>query len=404
MNAWPMLRFAGMTDISRRELLIAGSTAAAAAARSFAQGSRYDLVIKGGRVIDPAAKLDTVRDIAIAGGRIAAVAANVDPGAAAVVDARNRLVVPGLIDIHTHAARSADGPPLLLKDGVTGWIDAGSQGADHIADVISVARSSPQPGRILINIGRAGIIADGDTKDLALADVAAARDAIAKNRDFVVGIKARLSSDVAGSNDYEVLKRAQDAATPSGVPVMIHMGQTVSPLSKLLPILKRGDVVTHMFAPAPNGILDERNRLLPEVIDARRRGVWFDVGNGRLGHVRWDVVDAVMKQRFWPDAISTDWNTMSRTTGVVDIANCMSKFLGYGMSVSDVVACNTVNAARMFPAFKGRGTLAVGAPADITILELRDGSFQFLDNYENTITGRQRLFVTGTILAGKRIP
>jgi len=175
MNAWPMLRFAGMTDISRRELLIAGSTAAAAAARSFAQGSRYDLVIKGGRVIDPAAKLDTVRDIAIAGGRIAAVAANVDPGAAAVVDARNRLVVPGLIDIHTHAARSADGPPLLLKDGVTGWIDAGSQGADHIADVISVARSSPQPGRILINIGRAGIIADGDTKDLALADVAAAR-------------------------------------------------------------------------------------------------------------------------------------------------------------------------------------------------------------------------------------
>ena len=404
MNAWPMLRFAGMTDISRRELLIAGSTAAAAAARSFAQGSRYDLVIKGGRVIDPAAKLDTVRDIAIAGGRIAAVAANVDPGAAAVVDARNRLVVPGLIDIHTHAARSADGPPLLLKDGVTGWIDAGSQGADHIADVISVARSSPQPGRILINIGRAGIIAEGDTKDLALADVAAARDAIAKNRDFVVGIKARLSSDVAGSNDYEVLKRAQDAATPSGVPVMIHMGQTVSPLSKLLPILKRGDIVTHMFAPAPNGILDERNRLLPEVIDARRRGVWFDVGNGRLGHVRWDVVDAVMKQRFWPDAISTDWNTMSRTTGVVDIANCMSKFLGYGMSVSDVVACNTVNAARMFPAFKDRGTLAVGAPADITILELRDGSFQFLDNYENTITGRQRLFVTGTILAGKRIP
>jgi len=178
----------------------------------------------------------------------------------------------------------------------------------------------------------------------------------------------------------------------------------VSPLSKLLPILKRGDIVTHMFAPAPNGILDERNRLLPEVIDARRRGVWFDVGNGRLGHVRWDVVDAVMKQRFWPDAISTDWNTMSRTTGVVDIANCMSKFLGYGMSVSDVVACNTVNAARMFPAFKDRGTLAVGAPADITILELRDGSFQFLDNYENTITGRQRLFVTGTILAGKRIP
>src|SRR5205085_11672617 len=126
-------------------------------------------------------------------------------------------------------------------------------------------------------------------------------------------------------------------------------------------------------------------------------------GHGRLGDLRWDVVEAVMKQRFWPDAISTDWNTMSRTTGVIDIANCMSKYLGYGMSVSDVIACNTVNAARMFRAFKDRGTLAVGAPADVAVLELRDGSFEFLDNYENKITGGQRLFAVGTILGGQRI-
>ena len=392
-----------MNDISRRDLLIAGSTMLAAAGRGFAQATRYDLVIKGGRVIDPASRLDAVRDLAIAGGRVAAVAQNVDAGAASVIDARGKLVVPGLIDIHTHAARSNDGPPLLLKDGVTGWIDGGSQGADRIADVIAVARSSPQPGRVLINIGRAGIIPEGDTKDLALADVAAAREAIARNRDFVVGIKARLSEDVAGQNDYDVLKRAQEAAGPSGVPIMIHMGQTASPLSRLLPILKRGDIVTHMFAPAPNGILDDRGRVFPEVLEARRRGVWFDVGNGRIGHIRWDVVDAAMKQRFWPDAISTDWNTMSRTTGVIDIANCMSKYLGYGMSVSDVVACNTVNVSKMFPVFKDRGTLAVGAPADVAILELRDGSFEFLDNYDNKITGRQRLFPAGTVLGGKRV-
>jgi dihydroorotase len=331
------------------------------------------------------------------------VSASLDAGAATVIDAHGKLVTPGLIDIHTHAARSAAGPPLLLRDGVTGWIDAGSQGADHIGDVIAVASSSPQTGRVLINIGRAGIIPDGDTKDLALADVGAARAAIASHRDFVVGIKARLSSTVAGENDYDVLKRAQEAAGPSGIPVMIHMGQTVSPLTKLLPILKRGDIVTHMFAPAPNGILDDNGRILPVVIEARRRGVWFDVGNGTAGHVRWDVVDAVMKQRFWPDAISTDWSTTSRTTGVVDIANCMSKFLGYGMSVSDDIACNTVNAAKMFPAFKDRGTLAAGAPADLAILELRDGTFEFLDNYDNTISGKQRLFAVGTILGGKRV-
>ena len=181
------------------------------------------------------------------------------------------------------------------------------------------------------------------------------------------------------------------------------MGQTASPLTRLLPILKRGDIVTHMFAPAPNGILDDTGRLLPVVIEARRRGVWFDVGNGVAGHLRWDLAGTIMKQKFWPDLISTDWNTMSRTTGVVDIANCMSKFLGYGMSVTDVIACNTVNAAKMFPAFKDRGTLAVGASADLTILELRDGAFEFLDNYDNKITGKQRLFAVATILAGKRV-
>jgi dihydroorotase len=392
-----------MRDISRRDALIAGAAVLGGARLLARQAARYDLVIRGGRVLDPASRLDAIRDVAIVRGRIASVASNLEPGNAEVIEARGKLVVPGLIDIHTHAARSTDGPPLLLEDGVTGWIDAGSQGADHIADVIDVARASPQLGRILINIGRAGISPEGDTRNLALADVAAARDAIAAHRDVVIGIKARLSSDAAGPNDYEVLKRAQEAAEPSGVPVMIHMGQTASPLSALLPILKRGDIVTHMFAPAPNGILDDRGRLLREVLDARRRGVWFDVGNGRLGHVRWDVVDAVMKQRFWPDAISTDWNTMSRTTGVVDIANCMSKFLGYGMSVCDVVACNTCNAARMFPAFKDRGTLAVGAPADVAVLELRDGNFEFLDNYDNKIAGRQRLFAVATVLNGTRV-
>jgi dihydroorotase len=184
---------------------------------------------------------------------------------------------------------------------------------------------------------------------------------------------------------------------------MIHMGQTTSPLSKLLPLLKRGDIVTHMFAPAPNGILDDAGRILPEVLAARRRGVWFDVGNGVSGHLRWDVVEQVLRAGFWPDTISTDWNITSKTTGVVDLPNCMSKYLGYGMSVSDVVACATVTAARTFDVFRDRGTLDVGAPADVAVLELRDGEFEFVDNYENKIKGRQRLFPFATVLAGKRV-
>ena len=300
----------------------AGATAAVivgTSALGAAQTRRYDLVIRGGRVIDPSVGLDAVRDVAIAGGRIAAVAANVAGDASDALDARGKLVVPGLLDIHTHVARSADGPPLVLQDGVTGWIDAGSQGADHIADTIAVARSSPQQGRVLVNIGRAGILPEGDTMDLARADVNAAREAIGKNRDFVVGVKARLSRDVAGPNDYEVLRRAQEVASSFGLPVMIHMGQTISPLAKLFPILKRGDIVTHMFAPPPNSIIDDSGRILPEVAAARQRGVWFDVGNGQTGHMRWDTVEAIMKTGFWPDTFSTDWGANSRQTGVIDL-------------------------------------------------------------------------------------
>src|SRR4030095_12140986 len=257
--------------------------------------------------------------------------------------AQGKLVVPGLIDIHTHAGRTAESAGLILKDGVTGWIDAGTQGADHISDVVAVARSSPQQGRVLINIGRAGIQSDGDTMDLTRADVSAARDAISKTRALMAGVKARLSRDVAGANDYEVLRRAQEAASSFGLPVMIHMGQTISPLAKLFPLLKRGDVVTHMFAPPPNSIVDDSGRIEPAVTAARQRGVWFDVGNGQNGHIRWDTVETIVKARFWPDKVSTHSNTNSRQTGVIDLPNCMSKLLGYGMTVPDAVARVTVN-------------------------------------------------------------
>lgn len=392
--------------LSRRQFFSATAAAAVAmrAPRIFgAQTTRYDLIIRGGRVIDPSVRLDATRDVAISAGRIAAVEPAIAADAAETIDARGKLVVPGLLDIHTHVARTASGQGLVLQDGVTGWIDAGSVGADRIADVITGARSSPQPGRVLINIGRAGILTEGDTMDLARADVAAAKDAIARNRDWVVGVKARLSRDVAGANDYEVLQRAQEVASSFNLPVMIHMGQTMSPIGKLMDLLKRGDIVTHMFAPPPNSIIDENGHILPEVLSARRRGVWFDVGNGQTGHMRWDTIEAIMKAGFWPDTFSTDWTANSRTTGVIDLPNCMSKLFGYGMTLAEAIACATVHAARIFPFLNDRGTLNVGAPADVAILELREGNFEFLDNFRNTITGRQRLFPSATVLAGKRI-
>jgi len=395
--------------VNRRQFLSAAAAAGAAAFTRLpiavsAQRKAYDLLIRGGRVIDPSVRLDAVRDVAIAGGRIALIESSITADAVETIDARGKLVVPGLIDIHTHVGRSSEGPPMVLRDGVTGWIDAGSQGADKVVEVVTVARSSVQPGRVLINIGRAGILPDGDTMDLARADVNAAKAAIAKNRDVIVGVKARLSREVAGANDVEVLRRAQEVASSFNLPLMIHMGQTMSPLGKLMDLLKKGDIVTHLFAPPPNAIVDDSGRILPEVLAARKRGVWFDVGNGVTGHMRWDTIGAIMKAGFWPDTFSTDWNTMSKTTGVVDLPNCMSKLLGYGMSASEAIARATINPSRVFPVFNDRGTLKKGAPADVALLELREGSFEFLDNYKGTITGRQRFFPSGTVLAGKKIP
>ena len=389
--------------MNRRQFVYAAASAAMLARASNVLAATYDVIVKGGRVIDPSLRINAIRDVAITGGRIAAVEADIAADAEETIDARGRLVVPGLLDIHTHYARDNEGPTVCLADGVTGWIDAGSQGADHIADSVAVAKSAPQQGRVLINIGRAGILPGGDTMDISRADVGAAKDAIARNRDFIVGVKARLSRDVA-ADDVEVLGRAQEVATSFNLPVMIHMGQTVSPLPRLLNLLKRGDIVTHMFAPPPNSIIDDNGYILPEVLAARRRGVWFDVANGRRGHLRWDIVDRVLQAGFWPDTFSTDGNTTSRTTaGVIDFPNVMSKFLSFGMTLDQVVARATVNASRLFPLFNDRGTLNVGAPADVAVLELREGAFEFVDNYGNKRTGRQRLFPSGTVLGGKRV-
>jgi dihydroorotase len=388
--------------MNRRQFVYRATAASIGIPRVFG-AAKYDLIVKGGRVIDPARKLNAIRDVAIANGRIAAIGGNFSAGDIETIDASGKLVVPGLIDIHTHATRASDGPELCLADGVTGLIDAGSQGADHIGDAIAVAKSAPQQCRVLINIGRAGIIPEGDTMDLKRADVAAAREAIMRNREMIAGVKARLSRDVAGENDFEVLRRAQEVASAFQIPVMIHMGQTVSPLPRLLSLLKPGDIVTHMFAPPPNSIIDDDGHILPEVMAARRRGVRFDLGNGRTGHLRWDIADRVLKDGFLPDTFSTDWTKEARTAQVINFPNVMSKFLMLGMSLDQVIACATVNASKAFPVFHDRGTLKPGAPADIAVLELREGMFEFVDNYGNKRMGRQKLFPSATVLGGKRV-
>jgi len=238
--------------------------------------------------------------------------------------------------------------------------------------------------------------------DLALADVTLARDAILRHRDVIVGVKARLSRNVAGEHDLEALRRAQEITRPLGLPVMIHVGQTFSTMPQLLALLKPGDIVTHVYAPPPNSIFDGKGGVLPEVLAARKRGIRFDIGNGRLGHFTWETMAEGVKAGFLPDTVSSDWTDAGRAEQVVDFPNVMSKLLMLGVPLPQVIAMATSNAAAAFPAFKGLGTLRVGAPADVSVLELREGSFDFVDNYGGKRTGRQRLFPRATIMAGKR--
>lgn len=388
---------------TRREFF-AGLTAAAVASRSGrVAAATYDLLITGGRVVDPSASLDRVMDVAIAGGRIARVASGIPAGDAAdVVDARGKIVTPGLVDIHAHL--DAEMPPShCLSTGVTAIVDAGSRGADNVGELVTMAKGAANRMRILLNIGRSGLGSTPELIDFANADVAAARRAVEANRDVIVGIKARLSKSVAGVHDLDAIDRAHEVTVPLGLPLMVHIGQTVSPVPALLARLRPGDIVTHVYAPPPNTIFNDAGRIFPEVLEARKRGILFDIGNGRGGHITWEMADRALQQGFLPDTISSDLTAPGRTDRVFDFPTVLSKFLLLGLSLEQVVARATINAARAIAPFRDLGTLAVGARADVSVFDLQTGAFEFVDNERTKRIGKQKLAPWAVVVGGKRL-
>lgn len=365
--------------------------------------TNYDLVIRNGRVMDPSQRLDRVTDVAIRDGKIAALGRNLH-GGSETIDAKGHIVVPGLIDIHLHARDAALPPSTILKSGVTTIVDAGSRGADNVDQLIDIAKGANRM-RILLNIGRLGNNPNGRGEFLdgiEPADVEKARAAVERNRAWVIGIKARLSRSVASDNDLEILRRAQQVAAPLNIPVMIHIGDTASPLPQILALLRPGDIVTHLYAPT-QGILDTRGRVLPEVHAARRRGILFDFGNGRTAHWTWDIAQAALARGFAPDTISSDLDLAGHTEQVFDLPTVLSKFLVMGMPLRQVIACATSSAARVFREFKGLGSLRPNSPADVAIFELAQGDFDFVDNFKNKRVGRQKLIARTVIAGGKRV-
>jgi dihydroorotase len=390
--------------ISRRDFLLS-SALLAGLPPPVRAASEFDLVIKGGRVIDPSQKLDRILDVAVRDGKIAGLRADIAAtDARDVIDAKGRLVTPGLVDIHAHPRPGELPPERCLAAGVTTVVDGGSRGSDGIQDMIDVANKAPNRVRVLINVSRTGNITEGpgELTNLANVDVEAARAAVRRHRDVIVGVKARLSRNIAGQNDLQGLRLAQQITQPFGIPVMIHIGDTLSPLPDILKLMRRGDIVSHMYAPPPHGILDDNGKVLPAVLDARKRGVLFDVGNGRNGHITWEVVDRALQQGFLPDTISSDLNGAGLTDQVFDFPNVLSKFLLLGLSLEAVIARGTVNSAQAIPALKGLGTLKKGAVADVAVLELARGTFEFVDNLNEKRTGSQKLFARAVVVNGKR--
>ena len=374
----------------------------------------YDLLITGGTVIDPGSGLHDRRDVGIADGRIVAVAAGLSSSDAGdVVDATDRLVVPGLVDLHVHvyagvADLSVEADPTCLGRGVTTVVDAGSSGANTFPGfrrhVVEASR-----GRVLayLNISATGQIDPflGELHDLRFADPERAAAVGLAHPDVVVGFKVRVSEMLAGPNGLAGLDRALEAGRATGLPVMVHIGGTSFDIEEALDRLRPDDVVTHAYTGwNPGGILTDSGRVVAAAREARTRGVRFDVGHG-AGSFTWRTAEAALADGFRPDTISSDLHRFNVAGPVHDLATTLSKFLLLGLSIDDVVAmATTAPAAALGPAGTGLASLAVGAAADVTILALEDGRFDLVDSAGTSRSARQRLVPVATVRAGRSVP
>jgi dihydroorotase len=374
--------------------------------------SPFDLLLKGGRVFDPGRGIDEIADIGFAGGKVVAVGRGLAAGPATDRrDVSGRIVTPGLIDLHTHVywggtSAGVDAALLARRSATTTFVDAGSAGPGNFhgfrRHVIE-----PSPVRILpyLNVSFPGIFAFsasvmvGECADLRLLDLRECRRVAEANRDILVGIKVRVGKNAGGASGIAPLDLALEVAEELGLPVMAHLDNPPPSRREVLERMRKGDVITHCFRPFPNAPARGDGRVREEVIEARARGVIFDIGHG-AGSFGFASARAMLAAGFLPDVISSDVHTLSIDGPAFDLLVTMSKFLALGMSLEAVV-----RAATSAPAAALRrpelGSFAEGAVGDAAILELREGEFSYADVLGETIAGRQRLVARGVVVGGK---
>jgi dihydroorotase len=412
--------------MTSRRAFIAGAGAAALAARSggalaqapMGPNDKFDLVIKGGEVIDPSQNLRAKRDIGIRFGQIAALEADIPaPRANRVLDAANRILTPGLIDLHSHVYPygSAIGIPadeLVAHQGTTTCVSAGDAGANNFAAFRRhIAAQSRTRLYAFVHIANMGLSAFPvpELYNIDFAQIDACARTVAENADMALGVKVRMSENVVAKFGLEPLRRAILACERSGTgaKIMCHIGgvETGPLMSQILDLLRPGDVLTHAYSGAPNLANQFTNivqdgRLLPAALAAKQRGVVFDVGHGG-GSFDFTMLEPALQQGAGPDVISSDIHVFSANSpGVPYLTNVMSKIMTFGFTLEQVIAMATAAPAKVINRQAKLGTLQLGAPADVSILELVQGPVTFVDTRNNSRQGQAVIRPVGVVAGG----
>ena len=377
-------------------------------------GSILDVLLKHGRLIDPGQGIDRLADVAFKDGKVLHIDDDIAPDNARVlIDASGRVVTPGLIDLHTHVywggtSIGIEADSIARRAGTTTFIDAGTAGPANFLGfrrhVIEHSRA-----RILayLNISFAGIFAFsakvmvGECDNIRLCDPAEVVRVARDHLDLTVGVKVRVGKIASGA-DAAPFDLARIAADELSLPVMTHLDLPPPTHADIAPKLRKGDILTHCFRPFPNAPIISGRQIKAEVLAARERGVLFDIGHG-MGSFSFDTARSMMRENFMPDVISSDVHSLCVDGPAHDLLTTLSKFVCLDMPLPDIIQAATVAPAAAINRPE-LGSLAPGSIGDASLLELREGSFDYIDSTGQAMTGNRRLFCDGVVIGGEWWP
>ena len=375
-----------------------------------------DLLLKGGEVIDPSQDIRAKLDVAVTDGVISEVAPDIDPsGAARVVNVDGNIVIPGMIDLHTHVYEGVNqngiNPDLAgIRSGVTTVLDAGSAGCYTFGGFPNYVVPNAKTNIFcMLHISRVGLSYQPDTSRREDIDLEETVSVIQANRPLIQGVKIRAVGPGVPRMGVEMVRLAKQAATEGGVRLMVHIGDrsiadgdgTEPTITRqLLPLLEDGDIITHLFSGNPGRIIDEDGTVIREILEAQARGVFLDTAHGRQ-NFSFDVAKAALDQGVQPRSISTDMTPPGRMNTVHSMTEMLARFMALGFSLEDVIRMTTANPAQALGMEDTLGSLAVGRPADISILKEETGDWLFHDTEGNTLRGDKALVPIVTVKDGE---